>query len=183
MSKLYPGDTFPALPVNTLYGGEKLTTDLFQTPKTVVWCLRYIGCTVCRYDIHIAAQRYEEVKAKGAEIVFMLQSDKALLAEELKDTPLPFDIICDPEMKIYQELEILPAPSMEALVGDQLEALKIKGAAASAAGFSHGKYEGDEQQLPAMFIIGADGVVQKAIYAETIMGLPTLDELLPMLED
>ena len=55
MSKLHAGDTFPALPVNTLYGGEKQTTDLFQAPKTVLWCLRYIGCTVCRYDIHIAA--------------------------------------------------------------------------------------------------------------------------------
>ncbi len=182
MPKLLTGDRFPALTVNTLYGGEKQTTDLFQAPKTVLWCLRYIGCTVCRYDIHLAAQRYEEVQAKGAEIVFMLQSDKDLLAEELKDTPLPFDIICDPEMKIYQELEILPAESMEALVGDQLAALQAKGAAATAAGFSHGKYEGNEQQLPAMFIVGADGIVQKAIYAETIMGLPTLDELLSMLD-
>ena len=181
MAKLSQGDAFPALPVNLLYGGEAVTTDLFTEPKTVIWALRYIGCTVCRYDIHVAATRYEEVKAKGAKIVFMLQSDKDLLAEELKEAPLPFDVICDPEMKIYKELEIEPAQSMEALVGDRLDDLKAKGAAAAACGFSHGKYEGNEQQLPAMFIVGADGKVEKAIYAETIVGLPTLDELLEIL--
>ena len=70
---------------------------------------------------------------------------------------------------------------MEALLGDQLAALQKKGAAAAEAGFSHGKYEGNEQQLPAMFIVDQNGIVEKAIYAETIMGLPTLDELLTML--
>ena len=48
MAKLNQGDVFPALPVNLLYGGEAVTTDLFTEPKTVIWALRYIGCTVCR---------------------------------------------------------------------------------------------------------------------------------------
>ena len=181
MAKIKAGDQFPNLPIELLYQGPATMQDLFTAPKTILWCLRYLGCTVCRYDIHLAAQRYDEVKAKNARIVFMLQSEKSLLQEELKDVPLPFDIICDPSMKLYEELEIKPAKSMEALLGDQLEALKAKGAAAQAAGFSHGKYEGNEQQLPAMFIIGQDGIVQKAIYAETIMGLPNLNELLEML--
>ena len=181
MAKLQTGDRFPDLAVDLLYGGSTTASALFQTPKTVLWCLRYIGCTVCRYDIHIAAQRYGEVKNKNARIVFMLQSDKELLKEELKDTPLPFDIICDPSMKLYEALDIRPAESMEALLGGQLEALKAKGEAAQAAGFSHGKYEGNEQQLPAMFLVDENGTVLQAIYAENIVGLPTLDELLQML--
>ena len=181
MSRLNVGDTFPSLPIQTLYNTASVTDALFDAPKTVLWCLRYIGCTVCRYDIHTAAARYPEVEAKGAKIVFMLQSDKALLAEELKDVPLPFDIICDPEMKIYKELEIQPVASVEELLGPDPAKLMEKGAAATALGFSHGKYEGDEMQLPAMFIVDAGGKVETAIYAENITGLPTLDELLPML--
>lgn len=181
MPKVTRGETFPKLCVNTLYEGQQTITDLFTAKTNILWCLRYIGCTVCRYDIHVAAQRYEEIKAKDAKIIFMLQSDKALLQEELKASPLPFDIICDPEMKLYEELEIQPAESMEALLGGEIEKLKAKGAAAAAAGFSHGKYEGNEQQLPAMFIIDENGVVKEAIYAETIVGLPTFDELLEKL--
>ena len=181
MSKLHIGDRFPNFPVQTLYNSASQANELFDAPKTVLWCLRYIGCTVCRYDIHIAASRYEEVKAKGAKIVFMLQSDKDLLAEELKDVPLPFDVICDPEMKIYKALDIQPAATVEELLGPDPEKLKKKGAAATALGFSHGKYEGDEMQLPAMFIVDASGIVETAIYAEDITGLPTLDELLEIL--
>lgn len=181
MARIKEGDKFPNLAIETLYKGEGTMNDLFTAPKTVLWCLRYLGCTVCRYDIHLAAQRYDEILAKDAKIVFMLQSEKSLLQEELKDVPLPFDIICDPSMKLYEALDIKPAESMEALLGDQLEVLKAKGAAAQAAGFSHGKYEGNEQQLPAMFIVGRDGIVEKAIYAETIMGLPNLNELLEMI--
>ena len=181
MPRVKEGEQFPVFPVDLLYAGKKSSAELFTASRTVVWCLRYIGCTVCRYDIHVAAKRYAEVEAKGAQIVFMLQSDKKLLKEELKDVPLPFDIICDPGMEIYQKLDIRPAESMEALLGDQLAALQEKGAAAAEAGFSHGKYEGDEQQLPAMFIVDQNGIVEKAIYAETIMGLPTLDELLEIL--
>ena len=149
MAKLHQGDRFPALEAELLYAGKNFITDLFTEPKTVIWALRYIGCTVCRYDIHMAAKRYS--------------------------------IICDPTMKLYEALDIEPAQSMEALVGDRLDDLKAKGAAAAAAGFSHGKYEGNEQQLPAMFIVDKDGIVEKAIYAETIVGLPTLDELLTIL--
>ena len=181
MPKLKNGDRFPSFPIQTLYNSAEMTDTLFHAPKTVLWCLRYIGCTVCRYDIHVAATRYQEVQEKGAKIVFMLQSDKDLLAEELKDAPLPFDVICDPEMKIYQALEIKPAASVEELLGPDPEKLKAKGAAATAEGFSHGKYEGDEMQLPAMFIVNADGIVEKAIYATDITGLPTLDELLEIL--
>lgn len=42
----------------------------------------------------------------------------------------------DPSMEIYQALDIQPAESMEALVGDGLKKLQTKGAAAAEAGFS-----------------------------------------------
>ena len=181
MAKVQVGDKFPDLAIDTLYRGEGTMKDLFTAPKTILWCLRYIGCTVCRYDIHLAAKQYADFTAKGAKIVFMLQSEKSVLQEELKDIQLPFDIICDPSMKLYEELEIKPAESMEALLGDQLPALMEKGKAAKLAGFSHGKYEGNEQQLPAMFIVDQEGIVLESIYAENIVGLPTIKELLKMI--
>ena len=84
-------------------------------------------------------------------------------------------------MEIYQALDIQPAESMEALVGDGLKKLQTKGAAAAEAGFSHGKYEGNEQQLPALFIVDAQSQVLTAHYAKNIMDMPTIDDLLAML--
>ena len=80
-------------------------------------------------------------------------------------------------MLLYKEFEIMPGKDAEELLGGQLEKLKAKGAAAAEAGFSHGEYEGDELQLPAMFIVDKEGTIEYAKYAENIMYLPTIDEL------
>ena len=47
--------------------------------------------------------------------------------------------------------------------------------------FSHGDYEGDEQQLPAMFILDENGVATYVHYAANIMDMPTVDEVLNLL--
>ncbi len=87
----------------------------------------------------------------------------------------------DPEQKIYQLLEIRPASSREEMIEGVLDRLKEKGAKAREAGFSHGDYEGNEQQLPAMFIVNEDGIVEYANYAKNIMDMPTVDEVLNIL--
>lgn len=181
MAKLIKGQEFPCVKVNTLYKGETTTHELINGKKTVFWFLRYLGCTVCRYDIHVASQRYEEIKEKDAQIVFVLQSKKTLLEEELKDVCLPFEIISDPDMLLYKEFEIIPGKDVKELLGGQMEKLQAKGAAAQAAGFSHGEYEGDELQLPAMFIVDPDRTIEYAKYAENIVDLPTIDELKELL--
>ena len=181
MAKLEVGQIFPDIEVDLLYGGKKNIKEVFDADKTVIWCLRYVGCTVCRYDIHLAQQRYDEVTAKGGKLVFMLQSRRDILEKEFENMPLPFDIIMDPEMKIYEELEIKPAASMEELGGGKMGELMEKGAAAKAAGFSHGEYEGNEQQLPAMFMVDKDGKIEFAHYAKDIMDMPVLDDVLKML--
>ena len=47
--------------------------------------------------------------------------------------------------------------------------------------FVHGDYEGDELQLPALFIVNEKGVVEYANYAEDIMDMPKVDDVLNML--
>ena len=59
--------------------------------------------------------------------------------------------------------------------------LKEKGAKAAACGFSHGDYEGNEQQLPAMFIVDEDRTINYVHYAKNIMDMPTVDEVLNLL--
>ena len=64
---------------------------------------------------------------------------------------------------------------------EQLERLQTKGKAAAEAGFSHGKYEGDELQLPAVWVVEADGTLSYVKYGEAVADIPTPDELIAML--
>lgn len=180
MERYKAGDTFPNLTVKTAFQPDRMVNDILKG-KTVFWILRYIGCPVCRLDVTLIAKRYEEFKQKGAQVLVVMQSDKPHVKEALAQTSIPFEIICDSDKKFYDALVIRPAKSMEALVGKRLNKLQAKGALANQYGFDHGDYEGDEQQLPAMFIVDENGIILYAHYAEELIDMPDIDEVLALL--
>lgn len=180
MEKYKAGDIFPNLTVKTAYEKDRQVNDILKG-KTIFWVLRYIGCPVCRLDVALIAERYEAFKEKGAQVFVVMQSDRKHIMESLKDTELPFEIICDDDMKFYQTLMIEPAESMDKLAGKMLDKLQKKGALADEYGFEHGDYEGDEQQLPALFIVDDKGVIEYAHYAEELIDMPDIDEVLELL--
>ena len=134
MAKLNTGDKLPSFTFDT-HLRDGLGSLSVLRGKTVFWVLRYIGCTVCRYDVHLIAQRYDEFTAKGAQVFVVMQSDRDHVQKDLAatDTVLPFEIICDPDQKIYDLLSIEPAESMEALAGGNRDALMEKGAKRATA--------------------------------------------------
>jgi len=182
MTRINKGDTFPAFEFSTAYE-DGLNSKEVLKGKTIFWVLRYIGCTVCRYDVHLIAQRYDEFRQKGAQVFVVMQSDQEHIRRDLEasNTVLPFSIICDPKQEIYRLLDIKAAATKEEMVEGVMDKLKEKGGKAREAGFVHGDYEGNELQLPAMFIVNEDGVVEYANYARNIVDLPTVDEVLAML--
>ena len=111
-----------------------------------------------------------------------MQSDTDHVRRELAQQETPFEIICDNTFEIYNTLEIAPAVSREELVGDAIDKLKEKGGKAREAGFAHGDYEGNELQLPALFILDDQGTVLYSHYAEHLMDMPDVDGVLALLE-
>ena len=108
-----------------LHVGEKMPDFTFETPyekgltigetakkvagKTAVVFMRYYGCTMCQYDIHLFKTQHEKIAATGGQMLVVLQSDPVKLAAQVKPGDLPFDIICDPDQKLYQQFDIRPA--------------------------------------------------------------------------
>ena len=185
MARLTVGDKMPNLTVDTAYEAGTTVEKIVGGKKTVFWVLRYIGCTVCRYDVHLLIERYEEIKAKDAQVVVVMQSRPEKIQEDVREEmngeKLPFDIICDTKFEFYNALEILPAETTEELIGDDMTELQEKGAAAKEAGFEHGEYEGNELQLPAMFVVGGDMTVEVAHYGKNLTDMPKIDDVLAML--
>ncbi|MBR0129779.1 MAG: redoxin domain-containing protein [Firmicutes bacterium] len=184
--RLNTGDKFPNFTYNTGWEEGKTTDELFaKADKTVFWVLRYIGCSVCRLDVEMIRERYSEFQAKGAQVCVLMQSDQAHIKKEFGEdsAALPFDLICDNAQEIYQALDIKPAASKLKLLGgiSEIGKMKKKADKCKAYGFEHGDYEGNELQLPAMFIVGKDGTVEFAHYAKGIVDMPVIDEVLAKL--
>ncbi len=81
--------------------------------------------------------------------------------------------------ELYREFEILPAASKKDLAG--LKTM-VKVGKAMAAGFSHGRYEGDELQLPAAFILSPDLTVTYAHYAKVIDDVLDAEQIVEMMK-
>lgn len=187
MAKLNVGDKMPNFTFNTQKRtGVTIEEAVKGKKKTVFWVLRYIGCTVCRYDVHVISQRYQEFRDKDAQVYVVMQSDPQVVRDDLAKSPIaiPIEIICDTDLNIYKTLNIETwgEPGSKPVFDEAAMAkIQVKGAAAAEAGFTHGQYEGLEEQLPAMFITNDQGVVEYAHYGKDIMDMPVVDDVLAML--
>lgn len=186
MAKLSVGDKMPNFKFNTAYEtGKTIEAVLKGKARTIFWVLRYIGCPTCRYDIHLMATRYQEFLDLDTQIFVVMQSDSANVKESLQDSGLPFEIICDTNMEIYRKLEI-PATSCKKermpTLPEEFAKLEEKRKRVKELGLVHGKYEGNEQQLPALFVTEEDGTVRYVHYAKNSIDMPTVDEMLTLLK-
>lgn len=181
MAILTVGTKMPDFTFNTPYeNGLSLACKAAEAPKTALMFLRYYGCTLCQYDIQQMAQHYDEITAGGGQLYVVLQSDPDKLREKLGDKgTLPFDIICDPEQTLYKAFGIQPAEDLKAVItpADMEKLGKVR-----ASGLSHGDYEGNEQQLPAAFVIDKDCSILFAQYAKTLTDIPSVDQLIELLK-
>ena len=120
-------------------------------------------------------ESYEKFAQKQINLKVVLQSDPVKLKEKLEENPLPYQIICDPKCDFYKEFEIKPAKSMLKLAGGLKTVSKIS--RAKKRGLEHGEYEGDELQLPALFIIDESGTIVYAKYARNLGDFPSAEDI------
>ena len=181
MSRIQIGEKLPDFTVDT-QNQNNVTLHGLLKGKTVLRVLRYIGCPSCRVDVHEIAVRYEEFTKRGAQVLVVMQSTQKNLTDALAGEELPLSIVCDPDMAIYKALAIPVAANKEELRGPDVAAMLAIRDKVQALGYAHGLYEGDELQLPAMFIADQDGTVRYAHYATAIPDMPSVDEVLAILD-
>lgn len=170
MSRLKVGDKMPNFIYDTAYNTNLSLSDTITGKKTALIFLRYYGCPLCQLDIHEYAMAYPRLQEADIQLLIVLQSTPQIMREMLGDpNALPFSIICDPDQKLYQMLDIQPAPNMDSMIGPNTMA-KID--RTNAAGYQHGESEGIEEQLPASFVMDATGTLVAVKYAQY------LDEIL-----
>ncbi|MFV0255325.1 MAG: redoxin domain-containing protein [Erysipelotrichaceae bacterium] len=176
MSILKIGDKFENFKFNTPFESNLDFEQEVKNKKTFVVFLRYYGCTLCQLDLLEYRKNLERFKQADINLYIVLQSDPEVISSQVSKTEMPLNIICDPQQVLYKKYQIKPAKTKLQLVS--AKALK-KIQKAKKLNLEHGKYEGEELQLPAMFMI-KDGIVSFAHYAKNLTDLPSIDEMLEM---
>ena len=174
----------------TLAAGQKLEGFVYDAPRgegldliaqmekpTLVIFSRYYTCGLCQTLLSQLRAQWPAIEKAGYDLKIVLQSTRQSVVEGTKDNPYPFDLVCDPEAKLYDRYNVFEADGSVAMAGGSLEIIKALGGPSKLLG-RKGPAEGRSRQLPAAFLVGKDGVIQKAHYGQTIVDLPDAKEFL-----
>lgn len=178
LNRIYPGSQLESIECKTPWRTTNLS-ELVDRPVFLLF-LRYYGCTICQLDIQRLKKDYDKITNAGAKAVIVLQSKQEGIREQIEEDTFPFEIICDPEQKFYHRYCIAPAISKEKMVN--LNVLK-KMKEAQIAGLTHGAYEGNKLQLPAVFLVEPGLKVRHTHYGTTPADMPDIEEMIAWLNE
>lgn len=149
--------------------------DTIQKPTILVFS-RYYSCSLCQATLEELRKAWPALQGMGIDLKVVLQSAR----ESVAGADLPFDLICDPEAKLYDRYNVFDADSPVTMIADRPQLIAAMGGVRqmllSTLGSS--QTEGRSRQLPAVFAVTPDMVVRYAYYGKTLDDLPDFQEVL-----
>jgi len=174
MPRVNTGDMGIDFTFNTPWETERHFFAETEGKHSIVFFLRYYGCTACLFEIHSLLQRHSAFKAAGIDVYVVLQSEAETIQGEVQQEEIPFTFIVDPRQQLYALHAVGSRDPSVARTPEHLAKMeKVR-----ALGFGHGKYEGNEYQLPAVFIYGPDHKLLLAHYGKEVSDIPDYDVLM-----
>lgn len=180
---LRPGDRLERFVYDTAADRALELEKTIQKP-TVLFFSRYYSCPMCQMTLAQLRRLWPEMEKRGLDLKFILQSTPEAVAGATADSPFPFDLICDPQARLYDRFNVFEADSDEKLVAGDRQAMKLLGGARGMllSNMTGRKAEGRARQLPAVFAVMPDMTVRYVHYARTLTDVPDMQSVLEALE-
>lgn len=145
-----------------------------QNKKSVIYFLRYVGCLVCQLDIKRINDSIASFRNKNVEIFVVIQSSIESIEAYNSVQKINFRFVSDSSSQIYKRYLVTKGNIFQFLHPNSIP----KVFKSLKSGFRHGKFEGEETQLPAVFIVNENHIINYSYYGSYISDLPTIDEIL-----
>jgi len=170
---LEPGMAMPAFTYDTATETGK---EFAVNKPTILLFHRYISCSLCDMTMRGIAAQYAAFTAAGADIKVVMQSKPERVIAENKG--YPFEIICDPDRKLYDRFNIFTADSMFDMLGDDLQKVAPMVMGMFSGSSDQTPPEGAQDQLPVWIAIGADGIIRQVYRCKDMFDAPDVQQLL-----
>ena len=168
-AKLKVGDKAPDFLFKTPWEGERNFYEAMGAKPAVLVFLRYLGCPICQIDMANLKREINLIEQKGAVLFVIIQSSPETVASATKKEDWPFTIICDPKGDLFKLYHVEPGSILRYMHPAGL----IMAIKATLQGYKHGKFEGKETQLPAVFIVAPDKTIKFTHYGEHLSDVPS----------
>jgi len=178
-NRLTTGTTAPDFRFDTPWKESLTFYDFLKDKKALLMFLRYMGCPLCQMKLSEMIRDKDAFKDAGVNIFLVLQSQPEVIRESADEKDIPIPLICDPNMNIFNMYRVYPGT----LFGYMTPGVIKKAIQAKKEGFRHGKNEGKEFQLPAVFLIDTDKRITYAYYGKNVSDIPDNPSLLSTIKN
>lgn len=163
-------------------GEEKqLSSKVLDADKTFLYFSRYMGCPFCQVDMLELCEEYSRLRENNAQLLMVLQSTPETIRSQTVIRDFPFEVLCDPEGTLYELYAVKTARSMLQMIDPLDKRFWKKLLLLIKHKLKHGAYEGNEQQLPALFLLNHNMQLLHSHHAKSISDMPDIDDMLKLL--
>ena len=106
----------------------------------------------------------------------VLQSTPEVIRGQTEQKEMPLTIVCDSAAEIFEQYGVKVGSIFRYLTPSVIR----KGLASKKLGYKHGKYEGREKQLPAVFLVDTDRIIRYVYYGKNVGDVPANSTLLTL---
>lgn len=135
---------------------------------SILFFLRYYGCLICQLEIKKIRDEWETFSKSKLDVYVIIQSKQETMRKHTEEAEWPFQLICDPDANIYDSFQVSAGNVLQFLHPSGLP----KVVESLRAGNKHGKLEGKETQMPAVFGVDAQNQIIYSHYGRHISDLP-----------
>lgn len=161
--------------------GEKVNLQvLLKDNQRVLICFfRPVWCPICNKRTHELIKRYDELKAKGIEVVAVYPNAPDVMAQYVKDANIPFPVIGDPNEALYElySIERSLKKVRQTMGRDDFQDVVSKGVTLYKGKQYEKSTEAYETIINADFILTGRRQVEVAYYGDYVGDHYDLDEL------
>lgn len=168
---LQPGAVAPVFHTVDMFD-QPVRLDALRGRPVLLSFMRYASCPMCNLRVRELALAHERLSGEGLVVLVVFQSTADSMRQYVGRQDAPFALIPDPTMDLYRRYQVEKGWLGLLAPGNLMPALR-----AFASGFLPGRIDGPIERLPADFLIGADGRIERALYARTAGEHLPLDEV------
>lgn len=143
--------------------GKEISLEDYRGRWLLLSFSRYAACPLCVLRVSHIVEAYPDLHAKGLEVLMFFQSPRESVLKYLEEFELPFPVIADPDMEVYDLYGVGASWLGYVKAVGRLSELRE----ARRRGYG-GEPEGMKALVPADFLVGPDLVVRRAHYGGDI---------------
>jgi peroxiredoxin len=170
----------PDVVVETTEGDSVRLAQFWQRAPVVLFFVRHVGCVFCREQVRSLAQRYDDIRARGADVIAIIPTDAINAGRFARSMRLPYQVVCDMPRRAFAAFGLY-----ETTIGELAQPEVVL---RTARQFARGNlpvvnpFSSSLTQLGGVFIIGSDGVVKLGHAATPVFTYPAIDTCLAVLD-